>query len=425
MQYAIILFCLLSIVYANNHYKHFYNPITFFCSVWIVAVTLATMRLNGLYETSQKAYTIVFLGTVCFVVSSSFGIRNRIIFRMRKGKLDREAASSSWSINTRVVWLFVAITLLVLIPQVLAVAVLYLQGASMHDVRVIYASGESAIVSSNAILSVLNTYVSRPFEISVMPLSMIAFYRERKKNWALVICCALIIIFRIIIDAGRVGIIQWIFSIIFIITFSSQRLHGRVSQRIKLRLMLISIVGFIILVYLSSLREIKNTSTSIYSYICGCLPYLDLKIKEIDSTGILTYGASGFFGVSSIIAWLLSIIGIRPAFFTTVTRVASVQEYYFIGTKIEFNSFVSTFYHLYIDGRWLGVMIGMLAYGYFCGRHYKNLDKNPNTRRLYIYTLILLGILFSFIRFPFVKSNYFLAMCFTPVFFKKSEDGAL
>ena len=112
MQYAIILFCLLSIVYANNHYKHFYNPITFFCSVWIVAVTLATMRLNGLYETSQKAYTIVFLGTVCFVVSSSFGIRNRIIFRMRKGKLDREAASSSWSINTRVVWLFVAITLL-------------------------------------------------------------------------------------------------------------------------------------------------------------------------------------------------------------------------------------------------------------------------------------------------------------------------
>lgn len=425
MEIIIIVLCLVAILYANNHYEHFYNPISFFCVIWLVIVTLAMMQLNDLNETSQKAYAIVLVGVFCFIIGSAVGIRKKLVLG-KVGSLSNYVYDSGcwykkkFRLNTKVVWLFTIVTLIVLLIQLSSIALLYLQGASMHDVRVIYASGNYALESGNVFLSILNTYIARPFEVAVMPLSAIAFFQEKRKNWGLLISGIVIVVLQIIIDAGRVGIIQWLFCVAFIYIFTSQQLfHGRISAKIKFRITLIAIICFMVLMYLSSLREIEDTTSSFYAYICGCMPYMDARLENVDSSGIFTYGASAMFGLTTVVSWLLSIIGMYPTFFTVVTNMASVQEYYFIGRKIEFNAFVTTFYHFYIDGRWLGVVLGMLVYGYFCGRCYNNVTKNASSKTLYIYTLVLIGLLFSMVRFPFVKTNYALALCYGSLFFKK------
>lgn len=433
MEVAIIIMCLLAILYANNKYEHFYNPISSFCIVWVIIVAFATMQLYGLNATSQKAYSIVFWGTLSFILGCSIGLNKKIVF----GSIGRNSkyiyAVGAWHektyiLNTRIVWFFSIVTLTVLLVQFSSVALLYLQGFSMHDVRVIYASGNYALESGNVVLSVLNSYVARPFEIAIMPLSAIAIFQEKNKDWKLFIVGITIIFLQIVVDAGRAGVVQWLFCIGFVYIFSvQQKFHGRISQKAKLQIILLGIVCLMILTYLSSLREIDDTTSSFYTYICGCLPYMDLRLEEVDSSGIMTYGASALFGISSIVSWLLSIIGCYPHFFTIVTKMASVQEYYFIGSEIEFNAFVTPFYHLYIDGRWIGVIVGMLLYGYFSGRSYTEMTRNTNSKTIYIYTIVLLGILFSMIRFSFVKTNYVLALCYLPLFFKKcifdDDDG--
>ena len=425
MEVAIIILCLLAILYANNKYEHFYNPISSFCIVWVIIVAFATMQLFGLNETSQKAYNIVFWGILSFILGSSVGLNKKFVFGSigRNSKFVYDSGlwlEKTYILNTRSVWFFAIVTLVVLLIQFSSVALLYLQSFSMHDVRVIYASVNYALESGNVVLSVLNSYVARPFEIAIMPLSAIALFQEKRKNWKLFAVGIIIIFLQIIVDAGRAGVVQWLFCVGFIYIFSAQQqFYGKISQKTKLQIILLGIMCFMILTYLSSLREIDDTTSSFYTYICGCMPYMDIRLDTVDSSGIMTYGASALFGISSILSWLLSIIGIYPDFLTTVTKMASVQEYYFIGSKIEFNSFVTPFYHLYIDGRLLGVIIGMLLYGYFSGRSYTEMVRNTNSKTTYIYTIVLLGILFSMIRFPFVKTNYILALCYLPLFFKK------
>jgi len=401
--------------------------------MWLIVVLFATMKLNGLNETSQKVYGIVFVGIASFIIGGLIGLKIKFVLRKKKIAFHYVYATKhlyekKFRLNMKVIWTFTIITLIVLLIQFTAVIPLYLQGASMHDVRVIYSSGNNALNSSNVVLSIINSYVAKPFAFAIMPLSAIALFQEEKKNWRLFISGIVIVILQVIIDAGRMGVVQWLFCVVFIYLFSSQnKFNGRISSKVKLRIIILSIICFVVLVYLSSLREIENTISSFYTYICGCLPYMDARLQTVDNSRVLTYGASAIFGLITIISWLLSIVGIYPAFFTTVTKMASVQEKYFIGAKIEFNAFVTTFYHFYIDGRWIGVIIGMLIYGYLCGRCYKHMTRNTNSKTIYIYTLILVGLLFSMVRFPFVKTNYVLALCYTPLFFKKyiSNGGSV
>ena len=420
MQYFVIFLCFIVFIYSMNKYRHFYNPMSFFSAVWLIIVGLFALDLSDLNAVSEKVYGIVFVGILCFIIGAAIGQNVRFTIgndgKKYKNIIDR------YQLNYRTINILMCISLIVVFLQFSSALVMYISGMDMHDIRVIYATGDNAY-GGGAFFSALRSYVVAPFIVAVMPIASIAAFYSTRRKISITILAALLIGMQILADGGRVALIQFLFCVIivYILTMHTRkRIH--ISRKAKRRILVACLLGLGGLIILSQFRGIENDIwESFYTYVCGCLPYMDYRLKTVDSSNFYTYGWSALFGVMVPLQWVLSVFGIYIPFFSKVASVASVQETYFIGTKTEFNAFVSTFYHLYLDGRWIGVAIGMLLYGFLAGTCYRKLLADRNARNVYVYTLILLGLLFTMIRLPFVKDNYVIAMAMSLLLFKKSK----
>ena len=74
------------------------------------------------------------------------------------------------------------------------------------------------------------------------------------------------------------------------------------------------------------------------------------------------------------------------------------------------NAYVSCFWFFYADARMLGVVVLSCLYGFIAGQLYYRSIKYRNPIYIVLYLLVIQSIFFSFIRFPFGKAYYFLAM---------------
>lgn len=60
------------------------------------------------------------------------------------------------------------------------------------------------------------------------------------------------------------------------------------------------------------------------------------------------------------------------------------------------NSYVSVFWYLYLDGRLFGVIIGMALLGYIMSALYERVIKEQTTRLMAAYSLLMVGLFYSF-----------------------------
>lgn len=422
MEYLVIFLCLITFAVSKNRYRFFYNPISFFSAVWLVIVGLVVLDLSDLNDVSQKVYGIVFVGILCFIMGASVGQKKR--FTIGHAYIRKESIEfvDTYIINYRAVYILMCISLVIVFLKFSSTLVLYMSGLDMHDIRVMYSTGENAY-GGGAIFSVLSSYVVAPFVVAVMPIAGVALFYPSQRKVFVAVLSVILVGMQVLADGGRSALVQMIFcvAIIYILTMHTRE-KRLLTRKAKRRIVIVCLIGLVGLISLSRFRGIEdNIWDSFYTYICGCLPYMDYRLSTVDSSGFCTYGWSALFGVMVPIQWILSVFGIYIPFFAKVTEVASVQETYFIGTETEFNAFTSTFYHLYLDGRWIGVAIGMLLYGFLAGTCYRKLLEERNARNVYVYTLILLGLLFSMIRFPFVKHNYVIALAMSLLLFKRAD----
>ena len=118
-------------------------------------------------------------------------------------------------------------------------------------------------------------------------------------------------------------------------------------------------------------RMVGNTLVHFYSYLCCCVPLLDIKTSIIMKQGIISGGMASQWGIWSLFVPVLKrIFGVKTAFYDNVAQFAIIgQNNEFIGTGY-YNAFVSAFYYLYVDFRWLGVIFGMIIFGIISRKTY-------------------------------------------------------
>ena len=204
-----ILFSVLFFVIAFITEPRKLNPLTLFLFEWIVIVFLAERHLFGLIETSEQTFSIIFLGTVMYVIG--FYIMKIIygIFKSKQIKFSRV----NFDLNLPVIKFLSIITIIYFSIDFVNSLVYLMQGQSLNYIRQLAQKGA---LFSNPIMNAIRIIVTAPFSLALTSVVTANFFSKKRNNF-LLISIILILIFRLFSDGGRSPIVY--LAISFIISF--------------------------------------------------------------------------------------------------------------------------------------------------------------------------------------------------------------
>jgi len=268
-------------------------------------------------------------------------------------------------------------------------------------------------------------YFAKPFSVAIIPLAAIAVFK-RDTNKIFVVFTIIIIIESVFIDGGRFVIYFLACNFFVAYKFFGKTFQSRTEKRKGRFIITIAIiVSFAFIWVVSVSRGIADIGQSLYHYVCGCVPHLDLRIQEVLHNGSITYGYASNNGIIEFILTMFENIGISfPNSYIQARALMNVENIVNISKTGfgSFNAFVGPFFYLYLDFRWIGIIFGMGLYGFSSYYFYKS-SKQTKIRKLAIYMLLAQGLFSSMVRLQFNNMYYVLGFVYILICTKKCFDG--
>ncbi|WP_320122118.1 O-antigen polymerase [uncultured Sphaerochaeta sp.] len=418
MQFILpyLLFGIVLFTYHEN--KDFFNPIVILFSIWGVIVFLSSLRLYGMYVTSQRTYYIITLGLFCFyfgyLVSMKLKIDNFNELSSTNITIQREC-----SINYTFVYIFCIITVILLFQDL---RIIIFQRVRIGEIRNFASTPTSALYSSRGrINGILRILVVNPFLYVILPIFGLTYWKE-KRYMILQVLTFLVIILQFFTLGGRLFFVLFVFHFLLIRSVYIPRKKFIITREsIQFFLLIVLAIGLFLVI--ARLRGNQDLLKTLYIYISGCVPHLDVRIKIIDYDNIYTMGLASLSGLFSVIFQFLDTMNIleKPFFWVLTQSKLFVENAVSIGSTTKINAFVTPFFYLYLDFRVFGVIFGMGVYGFLTGRLYRLMRTSKNYVNVFLYSLILQGLMLSMIRLEFANSAYVISLFYSLILFKKQS----
>lgn len=397
----IILISLMSAIYGYKSTKTIFNPLTVFCTLWAIITLMASLRLFGINQVSDKTYIIILLGIISFIFGST-------IFGKFQFKINTTSKNNQLIFNMKISYILIVVAISILSITAINSLNILLKGHDLSYIR--YMANKEVVTSDTGILDILFNYVAQPICNLLIPVSIYNFI-SKKKNKILIIGTIISIALLIISNGGRFILLYFIIHFIFISIFMNG-LH--VKKNLKY-IILVVIISVSVLSFLTISRG-SSIPQTLYIYFCGCMPHLDIQIANFDSFGSYTYGFSSFQGFIRPFFALIKKIGLIYDFPTVLQQAQflslQVEQAVSIGSNLRFNGFVSLFYSFYIDFNLPGVIFLSMLYGYICKIVFNNLQKNFSSMNIIIYSLLLQSMITSMVRFQFTTFIFALSFIY-------------
>ncbi|HFI0336901.1 TPA: O-antigen polymerase [Streptococcus suis] len=401
-----ILFSVLFFVIAFITEPRKLNPLTLFLFEWIVIVFLAERHLFGLFETSEQTFSIIFLGTVMYVIG--FYIMKIIygIFKSKQIKFSR----ANFDLNLPVIKLLSIITIIYFSVDFINSLVYLMQGQSLNYIRQLAQKGA---LFSNPIMNAIRIIVTAPFSLALTSIVTANFFSKKRNNF-LLISIILILIFRLFSDGGRSPIVYLAISFIISYFYSNneEKIENKAlatKKKFSIRIgrnqiiFLGIIIATLVSLYFITLSRSGDDSLRYTYYYFAMQPIMFEKwANYISSKGLIAYGMSSFNGILFPIFYLLAnfipSIGYLPTWRTVYDTIELLGTQWLVITNYgtTANSYVSIFWSLFFDFRLPGVVIGMMLVGLIVGYSYQKVLDNPTQRNIAIYSMIMIGVFYSF-----------------------------
>jgi oligosaccharide repeat unit polymerase len=307
---------------------------------------------------------------------------------------------------------------LMIYPTISAIQKIIILGFNIAQIRT-----ESEIVYSNILLKLLYNYFAIPFSYAIIPLFSTLILIDKKKDKILIISTIFIILTRIITEGGRLIVLYLILNLVIARVIVDRGKIKNMLSRKEIGITSLIVFGIIIIYQVTLSRTNSPLLYHVYTYISGCMPHLSSRLEYVDASGSYTLGVASLYGFFFFVFTMLENIGFPfPQFMIETTKLIDVYDQVVINSSGDtYNAFVSLFYHMYLDGRVLGVIIGMLVYGIVSYHFYKKIKHRINYRDLAIYLLIAQGLYISFVRVPFVVMHYDLSFAFFYILINKKR----
>lgn len=392
------------------------DPATLFCLEWGFISLLAAMRLFTLYEASAKTWCIILVGSVFFVLGVCFGEKIRIRTSVAN-EMDVMQKHSSLMSN-RFFWLIVVILFIRIAINFRQTIAFMINGYSLGAIREAsvgmteidgYSRSTGAFAEyGNLILDTLSLFViAHGIESGVFDL--------RKNRNKLVAVFALTIM-QSLTDGGRFILAYFAIELLFCYAmYKSQFRHavGKMSRKMKKIIKRLVFVLGVAIIGVTLIRGARAAELvkKYYRYICGNIVFFDLHVKDLDSSGFLSYSFAGLYGFWAVVLPILNRLGIGfpNIYLETISNVMNGQTFRQIGNSMSTNAFITPFYHIYADGRLFGVILGMFLFGVIAGLIYKKARRYKNGAYTAIYLVVVQMVFKTLQTYPFATKIYVLA----------------
>lgn len=403
------------ILIAYKKYRNLINPLTAFSIVWCIIPLGAALNLYDLYSATTKTYFIIAIGILGFGIGSLFVINFHEKYYFK-------SELYSYKINYKVFNILLILTVIILVVGSLNSVKLLLQGYSINDIyikTIQYNLGLENEMAQPKIIIILTTFLARPMLFLLIPLSIVYYFEKGNKK--ILIITTLMVMLDLLTKGGRILLIY--IAVYFITTMKFYNKTVQIPKKIK-KIIILCILGISLLVCILTIQRGSSIIKQMYIYPFGSVTHLSYRINNLGENNSFTYGLASIQGIIRPLINFMESIDIMPSLvelFSKAELYTYVEDGILIAPTIRYNAFVTLFYYFYVDGGYIGVLIGSLLYGAICQRFYNLAKKKMDIKSLTLYLLIFMqGILTSFIRVPFANISFSLALVYSLVIFKKN-----
>lgn len=408
MIYILIVVLISLFIISIKLEKRIYNPLTIFIVIWTFITILASLKLNGMINYTDKSIFLIGLGCISFFI----GYEMMHFFKKKKGNITKkntENKKENW--NWWIIKILLVIGLIATILLSIKVIKLLLEGTSYSSIRGMYYSyGKSKPLIQNDQLYTIFNWGITGILYALIPIALVSIF-EKKNHYFVIIGTILFLLLYSFATAGRMQFIYIAIQIIILFIHYRKTL----SKTVKKYLVVGTSLLVILVIAITLVRTGGKIWDSIYSYFSIPVPMFSYWVDYIDTNHIQTYGGAFFYGIITIMAKLIKIIvGVKFSSVTYLSQIINIpQEKWlkiFNSSTDYYNAYSTIFYYFYLDFGTLGILIGSLIFGVISYWIYQKMVEGDSMKYTAIY-LILVQILFaSFIRWQFANPSILIAI---------------
>lgn len=402
--------------------KKIYNLLTGYCFFWVLIMMLAELRLFGMYDYSDKAYSLILIGSIGYAIGYWLFRFSGIRYTFPKKKIHETDLNYDYEeINYKLIYFLVIVALIFYSFMTIKVLLMFNEGYSYYIIRRMYQGYENNPFFNSTFISYLNSYVGMSIIYLLCPILIIEIFKKRK-NYKLLTLISITLSLYLFCTASRYIIFNLVFQIVFMMFFYQKKIPKRYRKKLRN----IVVILLMLVIGVTIFRENKPTynssydwgmDKSVYSYFSISVPLLDYWANYIDSSNYISYGLVTFRAPLSIFTLLF----LRPFGFkfealnNAIEIINNTDQFIQVFPGHTYNAFATIFYYFYVDFREIGVFMGCLFLGAICGHVFKK-AVNTQRYRYLVFMLLLVQALFkTMVRWEFYTSGYFIA--FIIVFF--------
>lgn len=373
------------------------SPLFAFCGIWIIVLSLYSLRLYDIFSIGTDTAWLIFSGLVSFVLGYLFVRKIKIAYH-------GENTATNWGLLNAICAFIIVISF----PYYMSSLRTMLSGGiGPAAYKLLIVTGE--VDSGNFVIQ----YIVRPFEYLIMGMSAYVFSKSINKRFIFfsgVYICAI----KFFTSGSKAAILYYGISLLLAL-FNNNEYVNHFKKRLHISgTKKIAIVCVGIAFCASVVSATGDFFKPVYTYLVGCIPMLDQVLhNSFYFSGSYLHGWLSFNGIARFFIKLLELAGfsLNTARFDEAANIIGRFEYTAqISNDIKYNAFTTFISNFYIDFGSFGVVVASFIFGGAVCYIYRRYKQDTSVARYAQLALVYYMVIFSIVRFQL--SHTVIAMAF-------------
>lgn len=403
------IFSTISIITSIYFGKKIVNPLSMMNLIWMVVMNLSSLKLFNLITPDENVYWMFTAGIIAYnIIYIAFMILGRSIRFSEK--------RTEVLLREKVIIFLSIFSIVFYTPLVLSSIRIIIMSGSFNQIR---ASIQAGLTTGNydlAILNAINLIIVSPFAYSLPVLASADFWFG-KRNLRIMGLAIVVVTMQVLLNGGRSPIIHFLFFFLLGYYFLKKKPGSNFIKKHRKFIILVFLVGIFFFVRTTISRQQGQEFQVTYYYYFSMQPRMfDYWTVFSEQLGIQGYGLASLNGFLFPFFYVLNhLLNIpMPELIQNIFELIQLtdQQWVIIAGNTKANAYVSTFWYFFVDGGFAGIIIGMILYAILSAIFFSKVLKSLNVRSFSMYAVLLIGIFFSFVRFPFSGISYSLSFIF-------------